>query len=165
MRTELQAIEREVSSVLLGLPIYEPLFQLMCHGVPSVVKAAVHRVIAALGKFKDAALRLLERLMAAAVVAPSQSVLEGYTGQNLLHLSCMCYSTPPATFILFPSHGPLLYKLHFAIMGLTQADTSIPTMCLPLEDTKRNRAGSPCEGLLCCLQACRALTSWRKSMK
>eukprot|EP00878_Enallax_costatus_P028370 GHUV01030641.1.p2 GENE.GHUV01030641.1~~GHUV01030641.1.p2 ORF type:complete len:943 (+),score=309.63 GHUV01030641.1:519-3347(+) len=80
MRTELQSIEREVSSVLLGLPIYEPLFQLMCHGVPSVVKAAVHRSIAALGRFKDAAGRLLDRLLAAAVVSTPQSVIDGYAG-------------------------------------------------------------------------------------
>jgi hypothetical protein len=34
VRAALQGIEREVSGVLGGLPLYEPLFQLMCHGVP-----------------------------------------------------------------------------------------------------------------------------------
>jgi hypothetical protein len=29
--------------LLGGLPLYEALFQLMCHGVLSSVKAAVHR--------------------------------------------------------------------------------------------------------------------------
>lgn len=86
MRTELQAIEREVSSVLQGLPIYEPLFQLMCHGVPSPVKAAVNRAIAALGRFKDAAGRLLDRLLAAAVVA-TQSTMDGYAGEHQHYLS------------------------------------------------------------------------------
>ncbi len=81
MRAELQTVEREVSGVLLVLPIYEPLFQLMCRGVPSVVKAAVHRAIGSLGRFKDAAARLLDRLLAAAVVAPPQSVMDGYAGE------------------------------------------------------------------------------------
>lgn len=43
VRAALQGLERDVSGLLGGLPLYEPLFQLMCHGVPSLVKAAVHR--------------------------------------------------------------------------------------------------------------------------
>jgi hypothetical protein len=43
VRAALQGLERDVSGLLGGLPLYEPLFQLMCHGVQSTVKAAVHR--------------------------------------------------------------------------------------------------------------------------
>jgi hypothetical protein len=32
-----------MSTILGGLPLYEPLFQLMCHAVPAKVKAATHR--------------------------------------------------------------------------------------------------------------------------
>ncbi|KAF8066245.1 NUP205 [Scenedesmus sp. PABB004] len=80
VRAELQGLERDVSSVLGGLPLYEPLFQLMCHGVPSSVKAAVHRSLGCLARFKELAPRLLERLLVAAVVASPQGVMEGYAG-------------------------------------------------------------------------------------
>lgn len=43
VRASLQGLERDVAGVLGGLPLYEPLFQLMCHGVPPRVKAATHR--------------------------------------------------------------------------------------------------------------------------
>lgn len=39
----LSSLDRDIAPVLGGMPLYEPLFQLMCHGVPSLVKAAVHR--------------------------------------------------------------------------------------------------------------------------
>jgi hypothetical protein len=43
VRASLQGLERELASVTGGGSISEPLFQLMCHGVPSRVKAAVDR--------------------------------------------------------------------------------------------------------------------------
>ncbi|KAF6258705.1 hypothetical protein COO60DRAFT_1638930 [Scenedesmus sp. NREL 46B-D3] len=80
VRAALQGLERDVSGLLGGLPLYEPLFQLMCHGVQSSVKAAVHRCLASLGRFKELAPRLLDRLLMAAVVAQPAAVLEGYAG-------------------------------------------------------------------------------------
>jgi len=52
VRAALGAIEREVAPVLGGMPLHEPLFQLMCHGVPPVVKAAINEALAALGRFR-----------------------------------------------------------------------------------------------------------------
>jgi hypothetical protein len=49
VRAALQGLERDVSGLLGGLPLYEPLFQLMCHGVQSSVKAAVFRCVSAGG--------------------------------------------------------------------------------------------------------------------
>lgn len=80
VRAALQGLERDVSGLLGGLPLYEPLFQLMCHGVQSSVKAAVFRCLASLARFKELAPRLLDRLLMAAVVAQPAAVLEGYAG-------------------------------------------------------------------------------------
>jgi hypothetical protein len=44
VRAALGAIERECGAVLQGLPLQEPLFQLLCHGVPPSVKAAINEV-------------------------------------------------------------------------------------------------------------------------
>jgi hypothetical protein len=44
VRSALGSIERECGSVLQGLPLQEPLFQLMSHGVPTSVKAAIDEV-------------------------------------------------------------------------------------------------------------------------
>lgn len=44
VRAALGSIERECGAVLQGLPLHEPLFQLMCHGVPPGVKAAIMEV-------------------------------------------------------------------------------------------------------------------------
>jgi hypothetical protein len=43
VRASLQGLERELGPVIGGLNIYEPLFQLMCHGVPTRLKAALDR--------------------------------------------------------------------------------------------------------------------------
>lgn len=79
VRGALQSIEREVAPVLHNLPLYEPLFQLMCHGVPTSVKAALNDSLAALARFRDLAPRLLERLVQCAVVAMGQA--DAYPGE------------------------------------------------------------------------------------
>lgn len=43
VRASLQGLERDLAPVTGGGSISEPLFQLMCHGVPTRVKAAVDR--------------------------------------------------------------------------------------------------------------------------
>lgn len=43
VRASLQGMERDLAHVLGANPLSEPLFQLMCHGVPTRVKAAVDR--------------------------------------------------------------------------------------------------------------------------
>lgn len=44
VRAALGSIERECGAALQGLPLHEPLFQLLCHGVPTSVKAAIDEV-------------------------------------------------------------------------------------------------------------------------
>ncbi len=72
-RGALQAMERDLA-VQQPLPLYEPLYQLLCHGVPNTVKAATNDALAALARFPDLAPRLLDRLLACAVVAPAPAV-------------------------------------------------------------------------------------------
>lgn len=43
VRSSLQGLERDLAHVLGANSLSEPLFQLMCHGVPTKVKAAVNR--------------------------------------------------------------------------------------------------------------------------
>lgn len=43
VRASMQGLERDLAPVIGGTSISEPLFQLMCHGVPTRVKAAVDR--------------------------------------------------------------------------------------------------------------------------
>jgi len=43
VKSSLQGLERDLGGVLGANSLSEPLFQLMCHGVPSKVKAAVDR--------------------------------------------------------------------------------------------------------------------------
>jgi hypothetical protein len=108
MLSELTALERALQPLLQGAPMQEPFFQVMCHGVPSSVKAASNGVLTALARFKDAAPVLLERLMQCAVVNEpgagmmtaegfagkpgSKGVAEGWQGggkQQQMCLSCM----------------------------------------------------------------------------
>ncbi|KAI8466819.1 MAG: hypothetical protein J3K34DRAFT_524227 [Monoraphidium minutum] len=78
VRAALGGIERECGPALQGLPLHEPLFQLMSHGVPTAVKAAIDEVLCAMARFRDLSVRLLERLLQAQVVTPS--IAEGYPG-------------------------------------------------------------------------------------
>ncbi|KAK9838304.1 hypothetical protein WJX81_003260 [Elliptochloris bilobata] len=61
-----RALEEEVGVA----PLWEVLFQLMCHPVPQKLKAALDDAIAAFARRPEAAAALWERLLAAVVVAP-----------------------------------------------------------------------------------------------
>ena len=82
--SELTALERTLQPLLQGYSMQEPFFQVMCHGVPSTVKAASNSVLTALARFKDAAPVLLERLLQCAVVTePGAGMMsaEGFPGK------------------------------------------------------------------------------------
>jgi hypothetical protein len=90
MRSELQHLEPQLAAVLQGTPValHEPLYRLLCHSVPSTVKANGFRVLQALARFKEAAPVLLERLRATAAINPAAAVMESRGGACLCAVLC-----------------------------------------------------------------------------
>ncbi|KAF5839636.1 hypothetical protein DUNSADRAFT_292 [Dunaliella salina] len=79
VRAFLEGLERELSPVLSGFPLTEPMFQLMCHPVPNTVKASLDEVLSSMAhRFKDTSgVHLLERLVQCAAVTPGGPMLPG----------------------------------------------------------------------------------------
>lgn len=71
-RAALQGMEREAAPLLQGAPLHEPLFQLLCHGSPAPVKAAMHDAIAAWARLRSEVPLLLQRLVQCVIVSPQQ---------------------------------------------------------------------------------------------
>ncbi|GAX76338.1 hypothetical protein CEUSTIGMA_g3784.t1 [Chlamydomonas eustigma] len=84
VRSFLEGLERELGPSLSGLPLYEPLFQLMCHPVPNTVKASLDGALSALATIKDLAPRLLERLMQCAAVVQHTPIMPGVPRLDLI---------------------------------------------------------------------------------